>query len=397
MLKRCIVIAVSLLMAVLCAFAAKTYVTRQTTPPPSRKGDNPLRLKQDAHHQQMVAKRASPAVKSKKAVAARRALKSRKAVSGVRGIAVTRGAAPSTVLAPLSAGSRIDMGGGTWWHGEAADLNGDNKKDFVTIVQKYDQTTSIWKYYISVALSNGDGTFQTPQLTLLQNSPFGGSMTFQVADLNKDGKPDVVVFNSPSACCGGGTQVSASIDVYLGNGDGTFTYFNSYTATYPTSFSWWSDMYARATAITDLNGDGKLDLVVTYDWDTDSAGGQETFTLLGNGDGSFQASTYVDTAFDGAPMFADLNSDGIVDVIFTDGNNNYRPSVAMGQFSGGTLNFGTPTVLSGAEDGSGGVYIAVGDLNGEKKPDIVMSYPSYNAVMVFLNDHRLKAGGLYCD
>ena len=60
---------------------------------------------------------------------------------------------------------------------------------------------------VSVLLGNGNGTFQTPQLTQRARSRI-----VAVADFNGDGKPDLVVANY------GGNDVS----VLLGNGDGTF-------------------------------------------------------------------------------------------------------------------------------------------------------------------------------
>ena len=83
-----------------------------------------------------------------------------------------------------------------------------------------------------------------------------------VADLNGDGKPDLVIANY------GGNTVS----VLLGNGDG------------PSSPSRPSRRQSPdRVAVADFNGDGKPDLVVAnYDDNTVSV-------LLGNGDGTFRA------------------------------------------------------------------------------------------------------------
>ena len=81
-----------------------------------------------------------------------------------------------------------------------------------------------------------------------------------VADLNGDGKPDLVVAND------------GSMSVLLGNGDGTFQ-TAKVTATPPEL-----DTGDGSLAVMDFNDDGKLDV----------ASGAAGVLLLGNGDGTFQ-------------------------------------------------------------------------------------------------------------
>ena len=84
--------------------------------------------------------------------------------------------------------------------------------------------------------------------------------------VNGDGKPDLVVINGTS-----GSTVGQTVSVLLGNGNGTFQARTTYsTGTGP-----------MRLAIRDLNGDGKLDLVVAN-------GTNNVSVLLGNGDGTFR-------------------------------------------------------------------------------------------------------------
>jgi hypothetical protein len=74
-----------------------------------------------------------------------------------------------------------------------------------------------------------------------------GASFVAVADINGDEKPDMVVTRP---CTG----ASGCVDVLLGNGDGTFQ----------TAVTYGSGGYAATSvAAIDVNGDGRIDLIVT--------------------------------------------------------------------------------------------------------------------------------------
>src|SRR3954454_21396794 len=148
-----------------------------------------------------------------------------------------------------------------------ADLNGDGKADLVAVSS-----------FTSVLLGNGDGTFQTPYV-----AGYGG-YSVAIADLNADGKLDLVK-----------TQ-GGSVLVQLGNGDGTFSAQTSY-ADGPGAFR---------VAIADLDGDGRPDLAVSGDTSVQ--------VLLGNGDGTFQSAQKFSVDLPHALAIADLNNDGKPDI-----------------------------------------------------------------------------------
>jgi hypothetical protein len=102
-----------------------------------------------------------------------------------------------------------------------------------------------------------------------------------VADVNSDGKPDLIVVNCGN--CYGPPSITniGSVGVMLGNGDGTF----QSAVTYGTGTS-----SPRFVAVADVNGDGKLDLVVANRCiDNGCLIEAVVAVLLGNGDGTFQA------------------------------------------------------------------------------------------------------------
>src|SRR4029079_1097125 len=85
-----------------------------------------------------------------------------------------------------------------------ADLNGDGKTDIITP----DLNISKNAAFVCVLLGNGDGTFGAPA-TFATGAL---SSSIAVADVNRDGKVDLVV----------GNEDSDSVSVLLGNGDGKF-------------------------------------------------------------------------------------------------------------------------------------------------------------------------------
>lgn len=163
------------------------------------------------------------------------------------------------------------------------DFNDDGKLDMITSGR--DPTVS---GYVTVRLGQGNGTFATATSTLVVNTG-GGSFTWGmvVADLNNDGELDVVAGSN-------------SASVLLGRGDGTFSAYSTITSVTSANI----DIVAG-----DLNGDDILDLV------TANLGGSTT-TYIGNGDGSFKAATaHSDGSQSRTVSLADLNADGVLDVI----------------------------------------------------------------------------------
>jgi hypothetical protein len=112
--------------------------------------------------------------------------------------------------------------------------------------------------------------FQTPQFFGPTTDPLDGASALGGADFNGDGKGDLALQGHPSFL--------DTAEIYLGNGDGTFSKANNY----PLGNS--PQLNSFGIAIADFNGDGKADIAAS------------NVVLLGNGDGTFQGKTQIGIA-----------------------------------------------------------------------------------------------------
>src|ERR1700683_985214 len=241
-----------------------------------------------------------------------------------------------------------------------ADVNGDGKLDL--IVANGGECSTCTGGGVGVLLGNGDGTFQPAAAYGSGGYPQNSSYTVAVADVNGDGKPDLVVAdfcpNSYVNCTDGGAD--GAVGVLLGNGDGTFQTAAVYDSGAPGALS---------PAVGDVTGDGIPDVVVgnlcgpnNY---CESTGSWSVLT--GNGNGTFQpAVNYESGYYVDSVVLADLNGDGTLAEVLA------WLCGTLGECSSGTG--GGVSVYGG--DNTGGVFpwsVAVADVNGDGKPDIIVA------------------------
>jgi Bacterial Ig-like domain (group 3)/FG-GAP-like repeat len=244
-----------------------------------------------------------------------------------------------------------------------ADVNNDGRPDLLVANRFFCGSTNT--ACVAVLLGNGDGTFQAA-VTNASGPEYGYSVV--AADVNGDGKPDLLV---GSTCILSPYNCADLVGVLLGNGDGTFQTVVTYNS---------GEGYQSSVQVADINGDGKLDLLLA-NLDSNTVG-----VLLGNGDGTFQAVvTFGSTGqYAESVAAADVDGDGKPDLL------------VLNEVCGGT-DIGCIGVLLGNGDGtfqpavtygSGGeaLSMAVADLNSDAKPDVVVA--NYSVLGVLLNNTR---------
>jgi FG-GAP-like repeat len=225
----------------------------------------------------------------------------------------------------------------------AADFNGDSRPDLA----------GAGGNDVSVMLGNGDGTFRAKT-----DFPIGvQTQAVAAGDFNSDGRVDLMVtLNTPQL----------SLALLTGTGTGTFNA--------PTFFPNTSGFDSPAIAATDLNGDGRLDLVVMHSIAcfTAPCRAARTITiLLGNGNGTFQTPTEIEVETGPMAMaVVDLDRDGIKDVAI--GGGNTQLSILLGVGNGTFTRQPVVTLVPGGDPFSACNDIGVGDLNRDSILDLVV-------------------------
>lgn len=182
----------------------------------------------------------------------------------------------------------------------SGDFNGDGKPDLAILTWDLLSTS-----YLTILLNNGDGSFTAkPTVVAISLSNDGGdgiAGTMATADFNGDGKLDLAIV---------GDYVSTGgVGILLGNGDGTFTSAGP-NIDPNTGFA--------LIATGDFNGDGIPDFVIPNYFED---GGSPTIFLgKGDGTFTFKAASFTLAYFPTSVVVGDFNGDGILDLAFADLN-----------------------------------------------------------------------------
>ena len=186
----------------------------------------------------------------------------------------------------------LNLGNGFFRSLTVGDIDGDADLDFA-IIQYGTQNPNVAVHNLKYRLGNGDGTFAS-QSSFDLNSTEGAPDTALIADLDGDGDGDLVT-------AGELNQDEHGILSYLWGG-----------SSFGSQSEFESDFFTEGgMVVADFDSDGNLDIALVCEGDSDSVN-----VFLGNGDGTFDA--HDDYATGNGPRFiavGDLDGDGKPDLV----------------------------------------------------------------------------------
>jgi hypothetical protein len=256
----------------------------------------------------------------------------------------------------------------------AADLNGDGKSDLI-VVNNSSNTVSV--LFSTIAPGAIVPSFAVQKTFATEAGP----TSVTTADANSDGKPDLIISNS------GANTLSVLLNL---------TTPGSAMPNFAVEQPFATGANPAAVISADLNSDGKPDLIVAN-------AGDDTVSVVLNTMASSAvlpsfapkqdfASAY-DPVGSGAPVYvttADLNGDGKPDLIVSDSDN-------FGVFLNTTIP-GSATASYGARQifttGNNSETIAIADVNGDGKLDVLVGARDANNIWLFMNTTATGAGGV---
>ncbi|CAF1433358.1 unnamed protein product [Adineta steineri] len=279
------------------------------------------------------------------------------------------------------------------------DLNNDGIQDIIVTV-----------YYpraVIIFLGYGNGTFAK---TASYSTGSGSRpLTIAIGDLNNDNRMDIVV----------GNCYTDNVVIFVGVGEGKFSYDNSYAAdknacpssivlgdfnndtimdivvanygtnvigvflgtTYITgirghTYTTGSSPHPQGVAIDDFNKDDQLDIIIV------NHGLGNVGVLLGHSNGTFPLQTMFsvgDLSYPTSVVIADVNNDTELDIIVA---NSANESIGI-LYGYGNGSFANVEIFA---TGSGTIpqSIVVDDFNNDKKLDIVVTSTGIDSVFTFL-------------
>jgi len=288
---------------------------------------------------------------------------------GSNTVSVFRNISTVGAITTGSFAAKVDFATGTNPQGLAiGDLDGDGKPDLV-VTNYGSNTVSVLRNISTVGAINA-GSFAAKVNFTTGTLPY----FVVIGDLDGDGKPDMAVANNSSN----------TVSVFRNTSNvGSIT-----TSSFATKVDFATGSYPSGVAIGDLDGDGKPDLAVTNYTSSTVSVFRNTSTV-----GAITLATKVDFVTGTSPQviaISDLDGDGKADMAVINLSTNSLS--VFRNISTGTINTGSFATKVDFATGSAPYGLAIGDLDGDGKPDLAVANYTSSTVSIFKNGQFTVTG-----